>query len=74
MSTNVGWSSAFQKNEDSKSYIGRMFRRYSMIFCLLLLSCTPDSRPVEVEEEIIEMNWYSTVKDFYISDQLTPLK
>jgi len=48
------------------SYI--MLRRYSMIFCLAMFCCTPDSQPVEIDAEIIEMNWYSSVKDFYVPE------
>jgi hypothetical protein len=39
-----------------------------MIFCLATFCCTPDSQPVEIDAEIIEMNWYSTVKDFYVPE------
>ena len=51
-----------------KSYLVHMLRRYSMILCLMMFCCTPDSQSVEVDTEIIEMNWYSTVKDFYVPE------
>ncbi|MEJ0030667.1 MAG: hypothetical protein WDO15_10005 [Bacteroidota bacterium] len=40
-----------------------------LLLLLAMISCIDDDResisPEDLESEIIEMNWYSTVKDFY---------
>jgi hypothetical protein len=51
-----------------------MFHRtsYLISLCLSMFSCSFDrpADPLDLEAEIIDMNWYSTVKDFYVPENL----